>query len=105
MPSQVEGGTLPPMHYSLESYLDQQPLSPSEGYPLPSRDSNGTSGLSVPYNYGNLSTEQTKEFLEITRNSLEVLSSLLISTEEPSFTEVMFASQITILRCTFVLQM
>lgn len=87
MPSQVEDGTLPPMHYSLESYLDQQPLSPSEGYPLPSTESNGTSGISLPYNYGSLSAEQTREFLEITRNSLEVLSSLLSSTEETSVTE------------------
>lgn len=87
MPSQVEDGTLPPMHYSLESYLDQQPLSPSEGYPLPRTESNGTSGISLPYNYGSLSAEQTKEFLEITRNSLEVLSSLLSSTEETSVTE------------------
>lgn len=85
MPSEVEDGTLPPMQYSLESYLDEQPLYTSESHPI--ADSNGASGASVPYDYGSLSAEQTKEFLEVTKNSLEVLSSLLSSTAEPSVTE------------------
>lgn len=87
MPSQVEDGTFPSMQYSLESYMDQHPVSPPESYPIPGAESNGASGASLPYNYGGLSTEQKKEFLEITRNSLEVLSSLLSSAPEPNLTE------------------
>ncbi|KAK9704833.1 hypothetical protein RND81_07G014000 [Saponaria officinalis] len=80
MSSHVDEETFPAMHYSLESYIDQQPVSPPESYPIPGSEADGASD--VPYIYGSLSTEQKKEFLEITRNSLEVLSSLLSSTSE-----------------------
>ncbi|KAL2934761.1 TOM1-like protein 2 [Bienertia sinuspersici] len=87
MSSQVEDGSLPPMHYSLESYVDEHAVSPPESYPVPGSESNGASDVMLPCNYGSLSVEQKKEFLEITRNSLEVLSSLLSSEVEPKVIE------------------
>ncbi|GAB2282244.1 hypothetical protein Dimus_016794 [Dionaea muscipula] len=87
MSSQVEDGSLSPMHYPLESYIGQQSLSPPENYPIPETESNGSSGANLPYGYGSLSAEQKKEFLEITRNSVEVLSSLLNSAEKPDITK------------------
>ncbi|GAB4830529.1 hypothetical protein Ancab_020293 [Ancistrocladus abbreviatus] len=88
MPSQVQDGNLPPMHYSsFESYIDQEPLSPPDNYPMPETGSNVTSGTNLPYNYGRLSMEEKKEFLEITRNSVEVLSSLLTSAAAPDLSK------------------
>ncbi|KAL8138930.1 hypothetical protein V2J09_004931 [Rumex salicifolius] len=71
MPSHIQDGNLP-----MDSYLDQDSLTPSANYPLP--DTNA-SGNGLPYTYGGFSIEEKKEFLEITRNSLEVLSSLMNS--------------------------
>ncbi|KAL9243006.1 hypothetical protein vseg_016948 [Gypsophila vaccaria] len=85
MSSHADEETFPAMHYSLESYIDQQPVSPPESYPIPGAEPDGASD--VPYIYDSLSAERKKEFLEITRNSLEVLSSLLSSTSELKVTE------------------
>lgn len=87
MSAQVEDGSFPPMHYSLESYTDEHAVLPPESYPIPGSESNGASDVTLPYNYGSLSVEQKKEFLEITRNSLEVLSSMLSSEVEPKVVE------------------
>lgn len=84
MSSQVEDGTFPPMQHSWESYMDN--ISAPESYPIPDTESNGASGVSLHYNYS-LSPEQKKEFLEVTRNSLEVLSSLLNSATEFNVTK------------------
>ncbi|XP_074316644.1 TOM1-like protein 2 [Silene latifolia] len=85
MSSHGDDGTFPATQYSLESYIDQQPVSPPASYPMPGTEPDG--GPEVPYHYGSLSVEQKKEFLEITRNSLEVLSSLLSSTSDPKVVE------------------
>ncbi|KAK9265635.1 hypothetical protein L1049_021482 [Liquidambar formosana] len=82
-PPTVEEGNSPPMQYSLESYVHQQPLSPPERYPIPDMGSHSADLSNFPYNYGSLSVEEKKEFLVITRNSLEVLSSILNSETEP----------------------
>ncbi|XP_021770177.1 TOM1-like protein 2 [Chenopodium quinoa] len=87
MSSQVEDGSFPPVQYSLESYTDEHEVSPPESYPIPGSESNGAADAMLPYNYGNLSSEQKKEFLEITKNSLEVLSSLLSSEADPKVIE------------------
>ncbi|GMH02339.1 hypothetical protein Nepgr_004178 [Nepenthes gracilis] len=84
MPSEEQDGTLPLIQDSLESYTGQQPLSPPENYPIPETEFNGASGTILPYHYGSLSLEEKKIFLEITQNSVEVLSSLLNSAVEPN---------------------
>ncbi|KAL8170338.1 hypothetical protein V2J09_022142 [Rumex salicifolius] len=83
-PSRVQDGTFPSTQYSLESYTDGDSLSPPPSYP--DTELNGDSGTVFPYNYGSLSVEGKKEFLEITRNSLEVLVSIVNSApgSEPS---------------------
>ncbi|GAB2254423.1 hypothetical protein Droror1_Dr00022232 [Drosera rotundifolia] len=74
--SNVDNGA----HYTLDSYIGQEPISPPESYPIPAdTEVEVASGT----NFGNLSVEQKKEFLEITHNSIEVLSSLLNSVEKP----------------------
>jgi len=65
------------MEYSLESYVHQQPLSPPGTYPIPDTGMHDTDGTAFPLNYRNLSVEEKKEYLVITRNSLELLSSIL----------------------------
>ncbi|KAL9264780.1 TOM1-like protein [Drosera capensis] len=66
--------------YTLDSYIGQEPISPPENYPIPAdTEVEVASGT----NFGNLSVEKKKEFLEIMRNSIEVLSSLLNSVEKP----------------------
>jgi hypothetical protein len=42
-----------------------------------------TDGTAFPLNYRNLSVEEKKEYLVITRNSLELLSSILDAEMEP----------------------
>ncbi|KNA17600.1 hypothetical protein SOVF_078720, partial [Spinacia oleracea] len=87
MSSQVEDGGFLPVNYSLESLIDEHAVSPPESYPIPGSESNDASDAMLPYNYCSLSAEQKKEFLEITKNSLEVLSSLLSSEAEPKVIE------------------
>ncbi|KAK6143950.1 hypothetical protein DH2020_020770 [Rehmannia glutinosa] len=71
-----------PMQYNLESYLDQQPLSPPERYPIPNTGLENA-GDATFISYGFQSIEEKKEFLVETQNTLEILSSLLKSETEP----------------------
>lgn len=82
----VEEGHLPATQYNLESF-DQQPLSPPERYPLPD-----AVGSAFPFNYQSLSVEEKKEFLVITRNSIDLLSSILNSETEPKPLKVFLSS-------------
>ncbi|XP_062148381.1 TOM1-like protein 2 [Alnus glutinosa] len=82
-PPLVQEGNSPPMEYSLESYVHQQPLSPPGTYPIPDTGMHDTDGTAFPLNYRNLSVEEKKEYLVITRNSLELLSSILDAETEP----------------------
>lgn len=70
------------MQYALESF-DQQLLSPPERYPLPNAGLHDADSSALPFNYRSLSVEEKKEFLVITRNSVELLSSILNSETEP----------------------
>ncbi|KAK9201499.1 hypothetical protein WN944_016702 [Citrus x changshan-huyou] len=83
VPPPVEDGNLPPTQYSLESYINQEPLSPSESYPIPETGLHGADRTSFAYNYGSLSVDEKKEFLVVTRNSLDLLSSILNTETEP----------------------
>ncbi|GMI69291.1 hypothetical protein HRI_000598400 [Hibiscus trionum] len=67
-----------PLYQTLESYMGE-PLPPPENYPV---NNTGLQG-DFAYNYGTLSVEQKKELFEVTRNSLEVLSSILSTGTEP----------------------
>ncbi|KAF5741845.1 TOM1-like protein 1-like isoform X1 [Tripterygium wilfordii] len=80
-PPPTEDGTALHVPYSLESYIHQQPLTP-ERYP-PQGGLHGVDGTGLPYNYGSLSIEEKKELLLVTRNSLELLSSILNTEAEP----------------------
>ncbi|KAJ9696937.1 hypothetical protein PVL29_008932 [Vitis rotundifolia] len=82
-PPQVQDGSSPPIPYSLESYVHQQPQSPPGSYPIPDAGLHSADSTTFSYNYGILSTKEKKEFLLITRNSLELLSSILDSETEP----------------------
>lgn len=81
-PRQVEDGDLPPMNYSLESYVHQQPLSPPERYPIPETGFDSTNHTALGY-HGALSVQEKNECLVTTRNSLELLSSILNAETEP----------------------
>ncbi|KAK8717952.1 hypothetical protein V6N13_045202 [Hibiscus sabdariffa] len=67
------------LYQTLESYMGE-PLPPPESYPV---NNAGLQGNDFAYNYGSLSVEQKKELFEVTRNSLEVLSSILSTGTEP----------------------
>ncbi|KAK8674436.1 hypothetical protein V6N13_112727 [Hibiscus sabdariffa] len=67
------------LYQTLESYMGE-PLPPPENYPV---KNTGLQGNDFAYNYGSLSVEQKKELFEVTRNSLEVLSSILSTGTEP----------------------
>ncbi|XP_075648725.1 TOM1-like protein 2 [Castanea sativa] len=82
IPPLVQEGNSLPMQYSLESY-DQQPLSPPERYPIPDTGMHDTGGSSLPFSYRILSVEEKKEYLVVTRNSLELFSSILNTETEP----------------------
>ena len=85
-PPPVEDGSSSPIPYSLESYIHEQPLSPSGLHPIPDAGLHGhgaADGTAFSYNYGILSMEEKTEFLQITRNSLELLSSILETDTEP----------------------
>ncbi|GLU03686.1 hypothetical protein SLE2022_208730 [Rubroshorea leprosula] len=64
---------------NVDSYVQQ----PSENYPVPDTGVDGANDGTFVFNYGSLSVEQKKEFFAITRNSLEVLSSMLNIEGEP----------------------
>ena len=63
-------------------------LPHSENYPFNNTGLHGTNHSTFAYDYGSLSVEQKKELLEVTRNSLEVLSSMLNTETEPKPTKV-----------------
>ncbi|XVF21576.1 hypothetical protein REPUB_Repub12eG0101500 [Reevesia pubescens] len=79
----VDDGNSSLLHQTLESYMGE-PLPPSENYPV---NNTGFHGNDFAYNYGSLSVEQKKELFEVTRNSLEVLSSMLSTETEPKPTK------------------
>ncbi|KAK2648749.1 hypothetical protein Ddye_016238 [Dipteronia dyeriana] len=79
----VEDGNMPTSQYTLESYVHQEPMSPSESYPFPDTGLHGADHTSFAYDYGSLSVDDKKEVLVITRNSLDVLSSILNTETEP----------------------
>lgn len=81
-PPLQEGNSLP-TEYSLESYVHQQPLSPPGSYPIPDTGMHDTIGSAFPFHYRSLSIEEKREYLVVTRNSLELLSSILNSETEP----------------------
>ncbi|KAI3460959.1 hypothetical protein Pfo_017622 [Paulownia fortunei] len=74
--------SLPSMQHNLESYLEQQPLSPPERYPIPNTGLDNAEDVSF-ISYGFQSIEEKKEFLIVTRNTLDILSSILNSETEP----------------------
>lgn len=78
IPPLVHEGNSLPIQYSMESYVHQQPMSPPERYPIPD-----TGGSSFPFSYRSLSVEEKKEYLVVTRNSLELFSSILNTETEP----------------------
>lgn len=88
MPPPVQDGSSSPIPYSLESYVHQQPLSPSGLNPIPDAGLHDADGTAFSYNYGILSMEEKKEFILITRNSVELLSSILESETEPKTIKV-----------------
>ncbi|KAK6780654.1 hypothetical protein RDI58_022838 [Solanum bulbocastanum] len=65
--------------YPLESHMNEQLLSPPESYPIPDMGMQNHEQTS----YIGESIEEKKEFLVVTRNSLEILSSILNSDVEP----------------------
>lgn len=66
--------------YTLESYIgNEQMTSPPGQYPIPNANDQTSQ-----YNFGSLSLEDNKEFLVVTRNSLDLLSSILDSGAEPA---------------------
>ncbi|XP_059626022.1 TOM1-like protein 2 [Cornus florida] len=78
-PPPPQGGNSPPMQYSLESYIRQQPMSPPRSYPVPDLGLDSPDNNSSLHNYGDQSVEEKREFLLITRNSLDLFSSMLNS--------------------------
>ncbi|KAL9395686.1 hypothetical protein Peur_009939 [Populus x canadensis] len=82
-PPPVEDGSSVPMQYSLESYVHQEPLSPPGNYPIPDMGLHGADHNTLPYNFGGLSIKEKNEMLVTTRNSLELLSSILKAETEP----------------------
>lgn len=84
IPPPVEEGNSLPMQYSLESYVHQQPVSPPGSYPIPDTGMHNIGGGSAfAFNHPGLSVEEKKEYLVVTRNSLELLSSILDAEAEP----------------------
>ncbi|XP_062023291.1 TOM1-like protein 2 [Rosa rugosa] len=76
----AQGGTSPSLQSSLESYMEE-PLPPPERYPVPDTGFHDASDREFRYNY--LSVEEKKEYLVVTRNSLELLSSILNTETDP----------------------
>ncbi|KAE8730622.1 hypothetical protein F3Y22_tig00002919pilonHSYRG00270 [Hibiscus syriacus] len=78
LPVDADDGNAP-LYQTLESYMGE-PFPPPENYPV---NNTGLQGNDFAYNYGSLSVEQKKELFEVTRNSLEVLSSIFSTGTEP----------------------
>ncbi|CAA7026450.1 unnamed protein product [Microthlaspi erraticum] len=74
---------------SLESLMQRPvPVPPPGSYPVPNQEqARGEDDDGVDYNFGNLSIKDKKEQIEITRNSLELLSSMLNTEGKQSHTE------------------
>lgn len=84
IPTGVQDGiypTAPPR--TLDSYVNQQPMSPPDNYPIPDTDLHHGDHTTYPFTYGGESVEEKKELLLVTRNSLDLLSSILNSGAEP----------------------
>ncbi|KAJ6412179.1 hypothetical protein OIU84_005271 [Salix udensis] len=82
-PPPVEDGSSFPAQYSLESYVHQEPSSPLGSYPIPDTGLHGADRSTISYDFGGLSIEEKNETLVTTRNSLELLSSILNAETEP----------------------
>nr|DAD19909.1 TPA_asm: hypothetical protein HUJ06_021372 [Nelumbo nucifera] len=82
LPSVQGDANLAPLFSSQESDIDQQVLVPPEAYPIPDMDPHSIDHSTIAYHRGSLSVEEKKEFLVVTRNSVELLSSMLNSKEE-----------------------
>ncbi|KAJ9564963.1 hypothetical protein OSB04_000929 [Centaurea solstitialis] len=80
IPTGSRGGNSGPLYETMDSLVYQQPLSPR---PLPDMDLMGLEDDIPPYSYGGQSAEQKKELLVVSRNSLDLLSSILDSGVEP----------------------
>lgn len=80
IPAGSPGGNSGPPYETMESRVYQQPLSPR---PLPDMDLMGIEDDISPYSYASQSVEQKKELLVVSRNSLDLLSSILDSGMEP----------------------
>lgn len=80
---------------SLETLMQRPvPVPPPGSYPVPNQQqARGDDGGGLDYNFGNLSIKDKKEQIEITRNSLELLSSMLNSEGKPNNTEVISLMQ------------
>ncbi|KAH0916768.1 hypothetical protein HID58_031214 [Brassica napus] len=74
---------------SLESLMQRPvPVPPPGSYPVPNQvQASGDDGGGFDYSFGNLSIKDKKEQIEITRNSLELLSSMLNTDGKPNHTE------------------
>uniref|UniRef100_A0A2P2IHK8 TOM1-like protein 2 n=1 Tax=Rhizophora mucronata TaxID=61149 RepID=A0A2P2IHK8_RHIMU len=83
LPALVDDSSSNPMQYSLESYMHQEPLSPSGSYPIPDTQLHGTNQATYQHFNGNLSAPEKNAFLVTTRNSLELLLSILSTENEP----------------------
>ncbi|XP_050207193.1 TOM1-like protein 2 [Mercurialis annua] len=83
LPRSVEDGDSPPMQHTLESFIHQQPMPPPGSYPIPETDFDVENHTTLGYNQGIESVEEKNECLVTTRNSLELLSSILNADTEP----------------------
>lgn len=79
IPAEQGNGSSAPLFYSLEEDFDGHSSIPGEEYTFPSSDQQATVDGSVAFQGILLSPEEKKELIVITRNSLEILSSLLNS--------------------------
>ncbi|XP_073285744.1 TOM1-like protein 2 [Primulina huaijiensis] len=82
IPPTAHGESLPSNQHNLESYLDPQPLMPHERYPVPPTALENEEDATFMH-YGFQTIEENKEFLVVTRNSLDILSSILNSETGP----------------------
>ncbi|KAI4349390.1 hypothetical protein L6164_009982 [Bauhinia variegata] len=82
-PSDLEGGNLSDLPYSLETYIHQEPIHAPEEDPIPDTGVPRINDFSFSSSHPGLTVEEKKEYLVIARNSLELLSSILNSDVEP----------------------
>ncbi|EOA37974.1 hypothetical protein CARUB_v10009444mg [Capsella rubella] len=77
-----------PGQSSLESLLQRPvPVPPPGSYPVPNQEQARGDDDGLDYNFGNLTIQDKKEKIEITRNSLELLSSMLNTEGKPNHSE------------------